>query len=150
MLPIATRTYAKWVDPASAGQWAESEHGADSWNARLDDSQTHVLAFERPDGSVAACAFVRLRGETAHFGGLYVQDAGCGLGRQLCDERLRISREAGVRTAFMLIRATNEPARALAGKAGFSMAHEEPCARLATVPRLVYTMPLEAPALLPA
>lgn len=146
VLPIATRTYAKWVDPASARDWAHSEHGVDAWNLRLDDPATHVLVFERLDESIAACAFVRLRGETAHFGGLYVEDVGCGLGRMLSGERLHISREAGARTAFMLIRATNAPARALAAKAGFVMAHEDPCVRLTTVPRLVYTMSLESPA----
>lgn len=149
-LPIATRTYAKWVDPASAREWAHAEHGADAWNARLADPATHVLACERPDGSIAACAFVRLSGGTAHFGGLYVADAGSGLGTRLCDERLRISRDAGARTAYMLIRATNAPARALAEKAGFAVAHEDPCPRLASVPRLVYTMPLDVQSLLPA
>lgn len=149
VLPIATRTYANWVDAGSAVAWANSEHGVDAWNARLADPGTHVLACERPDDSLAACAFVRISGATARFGGLYVADAGRGLGSRLSAERLRISREAGARTAYMLIRATNTPARALAEKAGFAMAHEDPCARLASVPRLVYTMALEVPALLP-
>jgi L-amino acid N-acyltransferase YncA len=150
VLPIATRTYAEWVDPASAELWARSEHGAGAWTARLDDATTHVLVCERTDGSIAACAFVRISGETAFFGGLYVQDVGCGLGSLLRDERLRISSDAGARTAVMLIRETNAPARMLAQKAGFEMDGEDPCTRLSTVPRLVYRKPLNAPALVPA
>ena len=150
VLPIASRTYAKWVDPESASAWARSEHGMEAWTARLGDARTHVLVCERPDGSIAACAFVRVTDGVAHFGGLYVEDVGCGLGRRLCDERLRISREAGAHTAVMLIRKTNEPARALAAKAGFSMVDEDPCARLSTVPRLVYEMRLNAQILVPA
>lgn len=150
VLPIAGKTYSKWVDPASAGAWALAEHGVAAWDARLEDPATHVLVCERPDGSIAACAFVRLRGDTAHFGGLYVEDVSCGLGKLLCQERIRISRESGVRRAVMLIRATNGPARALAAKAGFTAVDEDPCARLSTVPRLVYAMSLDAPVLLPA
>lgn len=147
VLPIATRTYAEWVDQVSAAVWAGSEHGAAAWAARLDDPTTHVLVCERADGSIAACAFIRITGETAFFGGLYVQDVACGLGSLLRDERLRIGREAGARTAVMLIRETNGPARMLAEKAGFEMAGEDPCSRLATVRRLVYEKPLNAPAL---
>lgn len=141
-LPIAIRTYAKWVDSPSATAWAHLEHGADAWNARLVDATTHVLVCERPDESIAACAFVRIADHTAHFGGLYVEDAGRGLGTLLRDERLRISRETGARTAVMLIRETNEPARALAAKAGFTMVDVRPCTQLSAVPRLVYAMPL--------
>lgn len=150
VLPIAIRTYAKWVDPESASAWAHSEHGVDAWDARLDDATTHVLAFERPDQSVAACAFVRVTAETAYFGGLYVEDGGRGLGSSLSAERVRISCESGARTAVMLIRETNAPARALAEKAGFVMVAEEPCARLSSVPRLLYAMPLDAQVLIPA
>lgn len=150
VLPIAGRTYARWVDPVSARAWALSEHGVDAWGARLGDTATHVLAYERPDASVAACAFVRITDTTAHFGGLYVQDAGCGLGTLLYTERLRISRESGVHTAVMLIRATNGPARALAEKAGFTAAGEDPCSQLSSVPRMRYSMQLETPALVPA
>lgn len=149
VLPIATRTYANWADPLAAGVWARSEHGADAWNARLEDAATHVLVCERADASIAACAFVRIREATAFFGGLYVEDVGCGLGTQLRDERLRISREAGARTAVMLIRETNAPARILAEKAGFETVGDDPCTRLSTVHRLVYEKPLDAPALVP-
>lgn len=61
VLPIAGRTYANWVDPDLAHSWATSEHGAESWNLRLADPATHVLAVERTDTSIAACAFVRIR-----------------------------------------------------------------------------------------
>lgn len=147
VLPIATRTYAEWVEPVSAAIWARAEHGAAAWAARLDDATTHVLVCERTDGSIAACAFVRITGETAFFGGLYVEDVACGLGSLLRDERLRIGRQAGARTAVMLIRQTNGPARILAEKAGFEMVGEDPCTRLATVQRLVYQKSLNAPAL---
>ena len=150
VVPIASSTYAKWADPASASDWASVEHGTQAWDSRLGDASTHVLVCERDDASVAGCAFVRLTEETAFFGGLYVEDTGRGLGRWLRDERLRISRDAGSRTAMMLIRESNAPARALAEKAGFVMVAEDPCTRLSTVPRLVYTMPLNAPALIPA
>lgn len=150
VLPIASRTYAKWTDPASARAWARSEHGVEAWDARLGDPSTHVLVYERPDESVAACAFVRIAGETAHLGGLYVEDVGCGLGRMLRDERLRIGRESGARTALMLVRQANEPARAHAEKAGFALLGEDPCTLLSTLPRLVYAMALDAPVLLPA
>ena len=150
VLPIATRTYSNWVGPVAAGMWAESEHGAGAWNSRLDDESTHVLVCERADGSIAACAFVRIASGTAFFGGLYVADVSRGLGTLLRDERLRISREAGAATAVMLIRETNVPARKLAERAGFELVAEDPCARLSAVPRLLYAKPLEAPALLPA
>ena len=140
VLPIAGRTYAKWVDTASAHEWARSEHGVHAWNARLADSSTYVLVYERPDESIAACAFVRITDEMAYLGGLYVEDIGRGLGRMLRDERLRIGRHAGARTAVMLVRQTNEPARNHAEKAGFSMVGEESCTQLPTVPRLVYAM----------
>lgn len=149
VVPIATRTYADWVDPHSAGVWADSEHGLDAWNARLADPATHVLVYERDDGSVAACAFVRISAETAFLGGLYVQDIACGLGTGLRDERVRLARDAGARTAVMLIREANGPARLLAERAGFDMVGEDPCTRLSTVPRLIYSKTLEAPALLP-
>ena len=147
VLPIAVRTYAKWVDRESASAWAQTEHDARAWNSRLADPSTHVLAAEREDASIAACAFVRLTAETAFFGGLYVEDTGRGLGALLRDERIRISREAGARAALMLIRETNAPARALAEKAGFTTVGEDPCTRLAAVPRLVYRLPLSTPAL---
>lgn len=150
VLPIASRTYAEWVDPVSASAWAGAEHGAQQWNARLRDSSTHVLVCERDDTSIAACAFVRLTEETAFFGGLYVEDVGRGLGRWLCDERIRISREAGAGAAMMLIRESNLPARTLAAKTGFIAVAEDPCTRLAAVPRLVYRMTLTSPALIPA
>jgi L-amino acid N-acyltransferase YncA len=149
VLPIASRTYAEWVDPQSAWGWAIAEHGAHVWSARLDDASTHVLVCERPDASMAACAFVRIRETTAFFGGLYVADVARGLGTLLRDERLRISREAGARTAVMLIRETNRPARILATKAGFEMVGEDPCTSLTAVPRLVYEKPLEASRLVP-
>lgn len=149
-VPIASRTYANWTDPASAGAWALSEHGATAWEARLSDPATHVLVCERPDFSIAACAFVRIGDDTAYLGGLYVEDVACGLGTRLRDERLRIGREAGVRTASMLIRETNAPARILAERAGFEIVDVEPCSRLSTVPRLRYSMRLTAPSLLPA
>lgn len=148
VLPIATRTYANWVDPIAAGVWADAEHGTAAWNSRLDDASTHVVVCERTDGSIAACAFVRISDSTAFLGGLYVEDVSCGLGTLLRDERLRIGREAGALTAVMLIRETNGPARKLAEKAGFEMVAEDPCARLSTVPRLLYAKPLDA--LLPA
>lgn len=150
VVPIASRTYAMWADPVSAGAWASVEHGVHAWTSRLEDMATHVLAFERPDTSIAACAFVRISEGVAHFGGLYVEDVARGLGGRLGDERLRISREAGARTAMMRIRESNAPARALAEKAGFSMVDEDPCARLSGVRRLVYAKPLDAPALVPA
>lgn len=150
VLPIATRTYANWVDPAAAGVWAQSEHGARAWNSRLDDESTHVLVCERADASIAACAYVRINFGTAFFGGLYVGEISRGLGTLLRDERLRISRDAGASTAVMLIRGTNTPARRLAEKAGFEFVAEEPCSRLSTVPRLLYAKPLAVPALLPA
>ena len=149
VLPIASRTYAKWVDTAAARAWAQSEHGVAAWNARLEDASTHVLVYERPDESIAACAFVRVTDETAYFGGLYVEDVGRGLGRMLRDERLRIGRESGARTALMLVRQTNELARTHAEKAGFAMVGQQPCTLLSTVPRLVYAMTLNTPALLP-
>ena len=149
VVPIASRTYAEWVDVGSARAWARSEHGVEAWNARLNDPSTHVLVYERPDESIAACAFVRISDGTAYFGGLYVEDTGCGLGRMLRDERLRIGRESGARTALMLVRQTNEPARTHAEKAGFAMIGEEPCPVLSTVPRLVYAMALNVPALRP-
>ena len=43
VLPIATRTYAKWVDAASARTWASSEHGADAWNTRLDNPAKRII-----------------------------------------------------------------------------------------------------------
>jgi ribosomal protein S18 acetylase RimI-like enzyme len=144
VVPIASRTYANWVDESSAALWAGLEHGVSSWTARLDDSATHVLAYERPDTSLAACGFVRLRDDTAYLGGLYVEDAGRGLGSMLIDERLRIGRESGALTAVMLIRETNTPARVLASKAGFDAVGEDPCGRLSMVPRLVYTKRLNA------
>ena len=143
VLPIATRTYAKWVDAASARTWASSEHGADAWNTRLDNPATHVLACERGDSSVAACAFVRVTDGTAYFGGLYVEDTGRGLGSRLRDERLRISHEAGAHTAVMLIRQTNEPARLLAERAGFEVVGTDACTRLSAVPRLRYAKSLQ-------
>jgi L-amino acid N-acyltransferase YncA len=146
VLPIACRTYAQWVDAAPARAWARFEHGVQAWNARLDDPFTHVLVCERTNGSIAACAFVQITGETAYFGGLYVEDTGRGLATSLREERLRIARESGARTALMVIRRTNEPARILAEKAGFSVVGEKPCALLPTVPRLVYAMALDAPA----
>lgn len=149
VLPIAVRTYAKWVEPQSASTWAETEHGARAWDSRLADPATHVVAVERENDSIAACAFVRLTTETAFFGGLYVEDTGRGLGSFLRDERIRISREAGALTALMLIRETNAPARALAEKAGFAMVAEDPCTRLAAVPRLVYRLTLNLPAPVP-
>ncbi|WP_313675143.1 GNAT family N-acetyltransferase [Mycolicibacterium sp.] len=114
------------------------------------DSSTHVLVCERPAGSIAACAFVQITEETAYFGGLYVEDVGRGLGTMLVTERLRIARESGARTALMLVRQTNEPARNHAEKAGFSVVGEKPCQLVSTVPRLVYAMALDAPALVPA
>lgn len=149
-VPIATRTYSEWVDASEALAWALAEHGIASWNERLADAGTHVLVCERPDTSIAACAFVRIAGDTAYLGGLYVQDVACGLGTMLRDERLRISREAGVHTAVMVIRSTNGPARALAERAGFAVVDERPCAHLSTVPRLVYEKRLSAPLLVPA
>lgn len=149
VLPIAGRTYARWVDAASADIWALSEHGVRSWISRLNDAATHVLVYERPGASVAACAFVRIRDTTAHFGGLYVQDAGRGLGTSLYAERLRICRESDARTAEMVIRQTNGPTRALAAKAGFTVAGEDPCTRLSTVPRLRYTRRVRERALVP-
>ncbi len=150
VVPIAIRTYAKWVDDDSASVWAGTEHGAAAWQARLDDSATHVMVYERPDGSIAASGFVRVRAETAYLGGLYVQDVGRGLGRRLLDERLIIGRESGARTAVMLIRETNTPARLLAQKAGFEAVDHDPCGRLSTVPRLVYTKRLDAAVPVPA
>lgn len=150
VVPIASRTYARWVGDQSASGWARDEHGTGAWTARLADANTHVLVSERTDGSIAACGFVRIADHTAHFGGLYVEDVGVGLGRLLRDERLRISREAGAHTAVMLIRESNGPARLLAEKAGFQQVGEDTCARLSTVPRLVYSMPLSTPALIPA
>jgi L-amino acid N-acyltransferase YncA len=150
VVPIARRTYAKWVDDDSARLWADAEHGAAAWGERLDDPATHVLVYERADGSIAACAFVRLRADSAYLGGLYVEDVGCGLGRGLLDERLRIGRAAGALTATMLIRETNTPARVLATKAGFEAIDQDPCGRLSTVPRLVYTKRLNAAVPVPA
>ena len=150
VVPIAARTYARWVDDEAAIRWAGTEHGVQAWQARLDDSATHVLAYERPDGSIAACAFIRLRAETAFLGGLYVADVGCGLGRRLLDERLRIGREAGALSAVMLIREANTPARILAHKAGFEAVDHDPCGRLSTVPRLVYRKRLDAAVAVPA
>lgn len=152
----ATGTFTRAaLDPAGSGGTdfallgAQTEHGAEAWNARLRDPSTHVLVHERPDGSIAACAFVRICEETAYFGGLYVEDAGRGLGRMLRDERLRIARESGARIALMMVRQANEPARVHAEKAGFSVVGEDPCTFLSTVPRLVYAMALDAPVLLP-
>lgn len=139
VVPIASRTYAKWVDHGSAILWADAEHGVPAWEARLEDPATHVLVYERTDGSIAACGFIRLGAETAYLGGLYVEDAGRGLGTQLLEERLRIGRESGVATAVMLIRETNTPARLLAEKAGFEAIDQDPCGRLSSVPRLVYS-----------
>lgn len=150
VVPIASRTYAKWIEAAAAGEWAGVEHGVQAWTLRLEDPATHVLAFERPDASIAACAFVRISGEVAHFGGLYVEDVARGLGGRLRDERLRISLEAGAKTAVMRIRESNAPARALAEKAGFTIVEEDPCARLSAVRRLVYAKPLDVPVLVPA
>lgn len=150
VVPIASRTYAKWVDHDSARLWAGAEHGVLAWHDRLADPATHVLVYERPDGSVAACGFVRLHGDTAYLGGLYVEDAGRGLGTLLLDERLRIGRECGAQTAVMLIRETNTPARVLAQKAGFEAIDQDPCGRLSTVPRLVYAKRLTAALPLPA
>jgi GNAT superfamily N-acetyltransferase len=149
-VPVASRTYAKWVAPDSAAMWADAEHGIAAWTARLDDPATHVLVFERPDGSIAACGFVAVREDTAHLGGLYVEDVGRGLGRGLLDERLRIGRESGAVTAVMLIRETNTPARVLAQKAGFEAKHQDPCGLLSTVPRLVFTKRLSAGVPVPA
>lgn len=150
VLPIAARTYADWVDPESADRWARSEHGVDAWRARLESVGTHVLVCERPDVSIAACAFVRVTDRTAFLGGLYVEDTGRGLGSRLRDARLRIGSAAGADTAVMLIRETNLPARILAEKAGFEVRGHDPCTRLATVPRLVYAKALNAPALVSA
>lgn len=150
VVPIAIRTYAKWVDADSASVWADAEHGVAAWQARLDDSATHVLVYERSDGSIAACGFVRVNPDAAYFGGLYVEDVGCGLGRRLLDERLRIGRESGALRAVMLIRETNTPARTLAQKAGFEAIDHDPCGRLSTVPRLVYTKRLNAAVPVPA
>ncbi len=150
VVPIASRTYAKWVDHDSAALWAGAEHGAPAWAERLDDVATHVLVYERPEGSIAACAFVRIRADTAYLGGLYVEDVGRGLGRLLLDERLRIGRESGALTAVMLIRETNTPARVLAQKAGFEAIAQDPCGRLSAVPRLVYTKRLTAAVPVPA
>lgn len=150
VVPIASRTYANWVDPESASRWADAEHGVPAWEVRLDDSATHVLVFERTDASIAACGFVRVSADTAYLGGLYVEDTGCGLGRRLLAERLRIGHESGALTAFMLIRETNTPARVLAQKAGFEAIDQDPCGRLSTVPRLVYTKRLTAAVPVPA
>lgn len=150
VVPIATRTYARWVALESAGLWAAAEHGTPAWQTRLDDPATHVLVYERPNASIAACAFIRLSRDTAYLGGLYVEDVGCGLGRRLLDERLRIGREFGARTAVMLIRETNTPARVLAEKAGFEATEEDPCGRLSMVRRLVYRRRLAAPVPVPA
>ena len=147
VVPIAIRTYATWVDSGSARAWARAEHGAEAWTARVEDPATHVLVCERPDTSIAACAFVRIAYETAHFGGLYVEDRGCGLGSRLRDERLRIGLEAGARTAVMRIRETNELARQLAEKAGFEIIGTDPCTRLSAVPRLLYSKELSVPVL---
>ena len=144
VVPIASRTYASWVDPDSASLWAAAEHGVPAWAARLDDTATHVLVYERRDASIAACAFIRLSRDTAYFGGLYVEDVGCGLGRLLLDERLRIGHDFGAQSAVMLIRETNTRARVLAEKAGFEATAEDPCGRLSTVRRLVYRRPLAA------
>lgn len=143
VLPIACRTYSQWIGTASARAWARSEHGVEAWNERLADPATHVLAYERADRTIAACAFVRVSDETAYLGGLYVEDVGRGLGRMLRDERLRIARESGARTALMLVRQTNEPARIHAEKAGFAVVGVKPCQLVSTVPRLVYAMALE-------
>ena len=144
VVPSASRTDAKWVDHDSASLWAGAEHGVSAWEVRLNDSATHVLVFERTNGSIAACGFVRVSGDTAYLGGLYVEDVGCGLGRRLLDERLRIGRESGALTAVMLVRETNTPARILAQKAGFEAIDQNPCGRLSTVPRLVYTKRLDS------
>jgi hypothetical protein len=50
----------------------------------------------------------------------------------------------------MLIRETNTPARVLAHKAGFQDVDQDPCGRLSTVPRLVYTKRLNASVPVPA
>lgn len=150
VVPIASRTYAEWVDLSLATLWAGVEHGVSAWDARLGDSATHVLVFERPDTSIAACGFVRVTDESAYLGGLYVEDVGRGLGSRLIDERLRIGRESGAPTATMLIRETNTPARVLAEKAGFAATDHAPCGRLSTVPRLVYTQRLNAAVAIPA
>jgi len=150
VVPIASRTYGKWVDHDSASLWAGAEHGVPAWEVRVNDPATHVLVFERSDASIAACGFVRISADTAYLGGLYVEDVGCGLGRRLLDERLRIGRQSGALTAFMLIRETNTPARVLAQKAGFEAIDQDPCGRLSTVPRLVYTKRLTAGARVPA
>jgi GNAT superfamily N-acetyltransferase len=150
VVPIATRTYARWVDLEPARVWAAAEHGAPAWQTRLDDPATHVLVYERLDSSIAACAFIRLSRDTAYLGGLYVEDVGCGLGRMLLDERLRIGRDFGAQTAVMLIRETNTPARVLAEKAGFEATDEDPCGHLSTVRRLVYRRRLEAAVPVPA
>jgi len=150
VVPIASRTYAKWVDHNSATLWALSEHGMAAWTARLDDPATHVLVYQRPDASIAACAFVRLSRDAAYLGGLYVEDVGRGLGRRLLDERLRIGGEFGAMSAVMLIRETNTPARILAEKAGFEVTDEDPCGRLSAVRRLVYRRRLAASVPVPA
>jgi L-amino acid N-acyltransferase YncA len=150
VVPIASRTYARWADPDSAGRWAAAEHGVPAWKTRLDDPATHVLVYERPDASIAACGFIRLSRDTAYLGGLYVEDVGCGLGRRLLAERLRIGRDFGAQTAVMLIRETNAAARVLAEKAGFEAIEEDPCGRLSAVRRLVYRRPLAAPVPVPA
>lgn len=149
VVPIAGETYARWVGHCAAVGWAHSEHGVDAWDVRLADPSTHVLVCERPDGSIAACGFLRITADTAHLGGLYVGDVARGLGTRLCEERLKISRAAGARTAVMFIRETNTPARALAEKAGFSVVDQRPCERLSTVTRLLYSMSLDARVLLP-
>lgn len=150
VVPIATRTYAKWTDHDSASLWADAEHGRIAWADRLADPATHVLVCERPDNSIAACGFVRLGAETAYLGGLYVEDVGRGLGTLLLDERLRIGRESGARTAVMRIRETNTPARVLAQRAGFDVIDEDPCGQLSNVPRLLYSKELTAALPVPA
>lgn len=150
VVPIASRTYARWVDEDSASRWAVTEHGVPAWETRLDDPATHVLVYERPDASIAACGFIRLSRDTAYLGGLYVEDVGCGLGRMLLNERLNIGRDFGAQTAVMLIRETNTPARVLAEKAGFEATEEDPCGRLSTVRRLVYRRRLTAAVPVPA
>lgn len=150
VVPIASRTYAKWVDHESASCWAGAEHGHAAWERRLADPATHVLAYERPNGSIAACGFVRVTGSTAHLGGLYVEDTGRGLGTLLLDERQRIGLESGAQTAVMLVRETNKPARLLVEKAGFNVVDQDPCGRLSTVRRLVYSKRLTAALPIPA
>ena len=91
---VAREAYSSIYGSERVEKWI-AKNCTDAWfDYRLAGRGYEIVVAER-GGEVVGMGVMRRRGVRADMSGLYVKYPGCGIGREIATERIRIAREMG-------------------------------------------------------